>query len=105
MEMKLGQSFQLSEVRNKSEPLQKHIHTMQINLWFIVTFVEGYIPVVMGSNAIMREWKTNNRDTIENRKKMFADISWMKNIDIAQALYRIICVNTTQMTTLTELTI
>ena len=43
METKLGQSFQLSEVRNKSELLQKHIHTMQTNLQFIVTLVEGYV--------------------------------------------------------------
>ena len=35
--MKLGQSFQLSEVRNKSEPLHKYIPTMQINLRLIVT--------------------------------------------------------------------
>ena len=41
METKLGQSFQLSDVRNKSELLQKYIHTMQINLRFIVTPVEG----------------------------------------------------------------
>ena len=39
MEMKLGQSFQLSEVKNKSEPLQKYIHTMQMNWQFIVTLV------------------------------------------------------------------
>ena len=50
MEMKFGQlSFQLSEV------LQKYIHTMQMNLRFIVTLVEGYIPVVIGSKAIMHE--------------------------------------------------
>ena len=55
MEIKLGQSFQLSEVRNKSEQLQKYIHTMQMNLRFIVTLVEEYIPVVIGSKAIMRE--------------------------------------------------
>ena len=57
MEMKLGvgQCFQLTEVRNKSEPLQKYIHTMQMDLRFIVTLVEGYIPVVIGSKAIMRE--------------------------------------------------
>ena len=55
MEMKLGQSFQLLEVRNKSEPLQKYIHTMQMNLRFIVPLVEGYIPVIVGSKAIMCE--------------------------------------------------
>ena len=46
-----------------------------MNLWFIVTLVEGYmymymyihVSVVTGSKAIMRERKTNNRDTIENR--------------------------------------
>ena len=54
METKLGQSFQLSEVRNKSELLEKYIHTMQMNLRFIVTLVEGYIPVVISSTAIMR---------------------------------------------------
>ena len=46
METKLGLSFQL-QVRNKSELLQKHIHTMQIYcdlLRFIVTLAEGYIP-------------------------------------------------------------
>ena len=47
MEMKLGQSVQLSEERNKSEPLQKYIHTMQMNLRFIVMLVEGYVPVVI----------------------------------------------------------
>ena len=35
METKLGQSFRLSEVRNKSELLQKYIHTMQTNLRFV----------------------------------------------------------------------
>ena len=54
METKLGQSFQLSEVRNKSELLEKYIHTMQMNLRFIMTLVEGYIPVVISSTAIMR---------------------------------------------------
>ena len=29
--------------------------TMQMNLRFIVTPVEGYIPVVIGSKAIIRE--------------------------------------------------
>ena len=55
METKLGQSSQLSEVRNKSELLQKYIHTMQTNLRFIVMLVEGYVPVVIGAKAIMRE--------------------------------------------------
>ena len=48
-------SFQLSEVTNNSKLLQKYIHTMQTNLRFIVTALEGYIPVVIGSKAIMRE--------------------------------------------------
>ena len=48
-------SFQLWEMRNKSELLQKYIHTVQMNLQFIVILVEGYIPVVIGSKAIMRE--------------------------------------------------
>ena len=55
-ETKSGQPFQLSDVRNKSELLQKYVHTMQMNLWFIVTLVEGYVPVVIGSKAIMCEW-------------------------------------------------
>ena len=37
-----------------------------MNLRFIVTLVDGYIPVVIGSKVIMREWKQNNPDTIEN---------------------------------------
>ena len=88
MEMKLGQSFQLLEVRNKSEPLQKYIHTMQMTLQFIVMLVEGYIPVIIGSEAIMREWKTNNRNTIEKSWYICLVIyrGWKKN-DIAQAYY------------------
>ena len=85
MEMKLGQFFQLSEVRNKSELLQKYIHNMQMNLRFIVMLVEGYIPVVIGSKAIMRELKTNNHDTIENRDIRLAIYRGWKQIDIAQA--------------------
>ena len=47
LETKLGQSFQISEVRNKSELLQKYIHTMQTNLRFIVTLVEGWLWAIM----------------------------------------------------------
>ena len=54
--MKLGQSF--SEKQNR---------TTSVNLRFIVTLVEGYIPVVIGSKAIVRKWKINNFGTIENR--------------------------------------
>ena len=77
METKLGQSFQLLEVRNKSELLQKYIHTMQTNLIFIVTLVQGYIPVVIGSKAIMRKWKKKMR-YYRKSQSMFADISWME---------------------------
>ena len=52
METKLGQTFQLLEVRNKSELLQKYIHTMQMNLRFIGLLVEGYLPVVIGTKAV-----------------------------------------------------
>ena len=73
MERKLGQSFQLSDsvMRNKRELLQKYVHAMQNFFWFIVMFVEK-----------------NNRNTNENRRYMFADISWMKKkkVDSAQAL-------------------
>ena len=57
METKTEQSFELLEVRNKSKLLQKYIHALQMNLQFIVTLVEGYIPVVIGSKAIMHECK------------------------------------------------
>ena len=57
METKTEQSFDLLEVRNKSKLLQKYIHALQMNLQFIVTLVEGYIPVVIGSKAIMHECK------------------------------------------------
>ena len=39
-----------------------------------------HVPMVIISEAIMHEWKQNNRNTIENR-----DISWMNKIVIAQA--------------------
>ena len=67
METKTEQSFELSEVRNKSKLLQKYIHALQINLQFIVTLVEGYIPVVIGSKAIMHECKKKNCDIIKIR--------------------------------------
>ena len=57
METKTEQSFELLEVRNKSKLLQKYIHALQMNLQFIVTLVEGYIPVVIGSKSIMHECK------------------------------------------------
>ena len=82
MERKLGQSFQLSEVRNKSELLQrlancriskeppyrglqkyKSAHgacVIGAIVRFIVTLVEGYIPVVISL-------KQNNCDIIKNR--------------------------------------
>ena len=41
-ETKSGQSFQLSEVTNKSTLLQKYIHAMQMNLRSIVTLVHTY---------------------------------------------------------------
>ena len=42
METKLGLSFQLSDVRNKSELLQKYmyVHARQTNLPFVVMLVE-----------------------------------------------------------------
>ena len=57
METKTEQSFELLEMRNKSKLLQKYIHALQMNLQYIVTLVEGYIPVVIGSKAIMHECK------------------------------------------------
>ena len=57
---------------------------MQMNLRFIVMLVEGYIPVVIGSKAIMHEWKINNHDTIENPIYVCREIVDEK-IDIAQA--------------------
>ena len=53
MELKLRQSFQLSEVINKSEPLQTYIHTMQMNLQLIVTLVEGYIHRLENRNTCL----------------------------------------------------
>ena len=83
METKTEQSFELLEVRNKSKLLQKYIHGLQMNLQFIVTLVEGYIPVVIGSKAIMHECK--KRIAISK----FAIYFWRyivdeKKIDIAQ---------------------
>ena len=83
METKTEQSFELLEVRNKSKLLQKYIHGLQMNLQFIVTLVEGYIPVVIGSKAIMHERK--KRIAISK----FAIYFWRyivdeKKIDIAQ---------------------
>ena len=85
METKTEQSFELLEVRNKSKLLEKYIHALQMNLQFIVTLVEGYIPVVIGSKAIMHECKKELR-YYQHSRYIFADISWMKTkIDIAHA--------------------
>ena len=78
METKTEQSFELLEVRNKSKLLQKYIHALQMNLQFIVTLVEGYIPVVIGSKAIMHECKNKELRYYQNSRYIFADISWMK---------------------------
>ena len=80
METKLGV---FSDVRNKSEPLQ-YVHAMQVNWRFIVMLVEGYIPVIISSKAIMREWQ-NKHDAIENRDTCLPIYRWWKQIDIAQA--------------------
>ena len=58
-------AFQLSEVRNKSELIQKYIHTTQMNLQFIVTLAEGtYLWLLALKQSCMNE--NNNLDTIEN---------------------------------------
>ena len=87
METKTEQSFELLEVRNKSKlhVLQKYIHALQMNLQFIVTLVEGYIPVVIGSKAIMHECKKELR-YYQNSRYIFADISWMKTKSISPML-------------------
>ena len=77
METKLGVFSAFGCEKQKRTTSEVYVHTMQTNSRFIVTLVEGYKPVVIGSKATMREWKTNNRDTIENRD-MFVDISLMK---------------------------
>ena len=89
METKTEQSFELLEVRNKSKLLQKYIHALQMNLQFIVTLVEGYIPVVIGSKAIMHECKKKIYHELryyQNLRYIFANISWMKKKSISPML-------------------
>ena len=62
--------------------LQNYIHTMQTNLWFIVTLVEGYTYLWLSALKQSCVNEKNNRDTIENRDMWLADLLWMK-----QALY------------------
>ena len=54
METKLGQSFQLLEVANKSKRLHKYIHANEFAI-YCDACTEGYIPVVISSKAIMHE--------------------------------------------------
>ena len=72
-------------MRNKSKLLQKYIHALQMNLPFIVTLVEGYIPVVIGSKAIMHECK--QRIAILSKIAIYVcrHIVDENKIDIAQA--------------------
>ena len=85
METKTELSFELLEMRHKSKLLQKYIHALQMNLQFIVTLVEGYIPVVIGSKAIVHECK--KRIAILSKFAIYfcQYIVDEKKIDIAQA--------------------
>ena len=85
METKTEQSFELLEVRNKSKLLQKYIHALQMNLQFIVTLVEGYIPVVIGSKAIMHECKKRIAILSKFAIYFYRYIVDEKKIDIAHA--------------------
>ena len=85
METKTEQSFELLEMRNKSKLLQKYIHALQMNLQFTVTLVEGYIPVVIGSKAIMHGCQKELR-YYQKSRYMLADISWMKTKSISPKL-------------------
>ena len=51
---------------------------------FIVMIVDGYIHVIIGSKALMREKQKSSR-YYRKKQYMFDDISWMKKPDIAQA--------------------
>ena len=81
MEIKLGQSFQLSDVTNKSELLQKYVHAMQTNLRFIVMYVEGYLWLLALKQTWVNEKIKENRDICSP----ITCISLMKKIDITQA--------------------
>ena len=76
METKLGQSFQLSNVRNKSELFQNYVQRYAKE--FAI-----YCDACRGVHIYGYRQK-NNRDTIKN-DDMFADISLMKKVDITQA--------------------
>ena len=78
MEMTLGQSFRFLEVQNKSELLQKYmcIHTMQMNLRFIVTLLERYIYL----------WLSALKQSCVNEKQIIVKL-W--KIAIAQVYCRL----------------